>query len=60
MSKLTDTLKTKVWPAVKFLLTHKATYTFLGVLLGSIGITHGSDFANALMAFAASLFGSLQ
>lgn len=49
----------KVWPVVRFLLTHKVTYRFLIVLLGALGVHQLDNLGDALEAIATAIFGPL-
>lgn len=58
MSKVSNILK-EVWPVVRFILTHKATYRFLVVLLGALGVANADHLGDTLEAIATALFGPL-
>ncbi|NBK20401.1 MAG: hypothetical protein EOM68_00030 [Spirochaetia bacterium] len=50
----------KVWPVVRSVLTHKATYSFLLVLLGALGYSKAPGLVDTLQALSTALFGPLQ
>lgn len=58
MSKVSKAFA-EVWPVVRFILTHKATYRFLVVILGALGVANADHLGDTLEAIATALFGPL-